>query len=85
MGESEEGIPREVDFAHELERQLAVIYVRLNIWQRPLTGEPMSKAEMEWMVKTDAIRFARHMASPGANQRVWMNREWIEKRFTEVK
>lgn len=75
-------IPEEVDPAHELERQLAVIYVRLNCWQHPLTGDPMSTEEREWIQERRIIMAARSLASPGANQRVWMNREWLEKRLS---
>lgn len=71
-------VPTEVDPAHELERQLAVIYVRLNCWQHPLTGEKMSRAEMEWIRERGSIVPAKQLASDGANQRVWMHREWLE-------
>lgn len=72
-------IPEETDPAHELERQLAVIYVRLNIWRHPLTGTPMSQEERDWITKRRTIFTAQELASDGANQRVWMNREWIDK------
>ena len=67
-------IPEEVEPENELERQLAVIYCRLNTWKHPLTGAPMSQDEMNWTRTQGYILHARELAGDGANQWMWMKR-----------
>lgn len=66
-------IPAETPPEHELERELALIYCRVNTWCHPLTGELMSSAEREWFAKRSIATY-QALASPGATQYVWMKR-----------
>lgn len=69
----------ESDPANELERQLAVIYCRLNTWRRPITGEEMTKEEVAWIrSRLHIINHAKSLATDSVNQRVWMqgNQQW---------
>lgn len=66
----------EKDPANELERQLAVIYCRLNTWRRPITGEGMSAEESDYArdrISNDNFIFNVQKLAPHAVlQRIWM-------------
>lgn len=60
---------------NELERQLALIYCRLNTFHRPAIGEPMTAEERQWICKQTeerhTIYHAKYLASPGVVNFVW--------------
>jgi len=70
---TEERLLAEAEPANELERQLAVIYCRLNTWCHPITGETMSQEEMDYMRgRLSLIMHAERLAPEKVKQRLWM-------------
>jgi hypothetical protein len=65
-------IPEEIDPTNELERQLAIVYCRLNTWRHPLTGADMSQEERDWYRANNNIAALKVLARPGVTQRLWM-------------
>lgn len=65
--------PPEADPVNELERQLAIVYCRLNTWRHPLTGTPMSHEETDYFRgRLSVIHHAQQLAPESVNQRLWM-------------
>jgi hypothetical protein len=70
----EDAVPEQIEPRNEIEREIAMVWCRLNSWTMPISGRRMTRDECQ-ILRGVALRGIAQLVDQGVLQYVWMHPE----------